>query len=227
MPKPMTPAERRVWAAAQEFADPTAAPVLDIGAGTGRNALALARRGHPVDALEVSGQFADALRTQAAAESLGVRVLQRDAFSSVDLLPRDYALIVVSEVASDFRSVDELRTVLALAASCLVDGGRLVMNAFLAADDYTPDDAARQVGQQTYSGIFTREELAEAAAGLPLALLEDVSVHDYEHEHLPPESWPPTGWYEGWVTGQDVFGPGRAHSPIELRWLVYRREPGA
>ena len=38
----------RVWGLASEAADPRTFRVLDIGAGTGRNALALARRGHPV-----------------------------------------------------------------------------------------------------------------------------------------------------------------------------------
>ena len=46
--------DARVWALANEAADPTTHRVLDIGAGTGRNALALARRGHPVDVVEMT-----------------------------------------------------------------------------------------------------------------------------------------------------------------------------
>src|SRR3984885_6148145 len=48
-----TEPDARVWALASEAADPGAYPVLDVGAGTGRNALALARHGHPVDAVEM------------------------------------------------------------------------------------------------------------------------------------------------------------------------------
>jgi tRNA1(Val) A37 N6-methylase TrmN6 len=39
--------------------------VLDIGGGTGRNALALARRGHPVDVVESTSKFADMIRADA------------------------------------------------------------------------------------------------------------------------------------------------------------------
>ena len=60
-------------------------------------------------------------------------------------------------------------------------------------------------------------------ACLLLELVDVTGVYDYEHAHLPPESWPPTGWYEGWVLGQDVFALGRTEQPIEMRWLVYRR----
>ena len=37
-----TEPDARVWALASEAADPSTHPILDIGAGTGRNALALA-----------------------------------------------------------------------------------------------------------------------------------------------------------------------------------------
>ena len=63
-----------------------------------------------------------------------------------------------------------------------------------------------------------------AAAGLPLELVADDSVYDYEKEHLPPGAWPPTSWYEDWISGQDVFAIEREKRPIEMRWLVYRQD---
>ncbi len=64
-----TEPDARVWAPANEAADPTTHRVLEIGAGTGRNALAPARRGHPVDVVELTPKFADMIRSDAERES--------------------------------------------------------------------------------------------------------------------------------------------------------------
>lgn len=218
-----TEPDARVWALAGAAPDPGGCPVLDIGAGTGRNALALARRGHPVDAVELTAKFGDAIRAACRRESLDVRVLVRDVFATMDDLRHDYRLIVLSEVVSDFRTTHDLRAMFELADRCLAPGGHLVFNAFLARDGYIPDDAARELGQQTYTSMFTWPEMSTAADGLRLELETDDSVYEYEKAHLPAGSWPPTGWYAEWVSGQDLFDVERERSPIELRWLVYRR----
>jgi SAM-dependent methyltransferase len=218
-----TEPDARVWALAGESADPSSHWVLDIGAGTGRNSLALARRGHPVDAVEMTPKFADMIRAEAQREALEVRVIQGDVFASMNDLRRDYRLIVLSEVVSDFRTTQQLRGVFELAARCLMPGGRLVFNAFLPRPGYLPDDGARELGQQVYTTIFTRDELASAAGLLPLALVGDDSVYEYEKAHLPDGAWPPTNWYADWVSGRDVFDVERETSPIEMRWLVYQK----
>lgn len=215
--------DARVWALAGEAADPGTFRVLDVGAGTGRNALALARRGHPVDAVELTPKFADMIRGEAERESLDVNVIERDVFATTDGLRRDYQLIVLSQVASDFRTTRQLRAMFELAVAHLAPGGRLVFNAFLARGDYTPDNAARELAQQCYTAIFTRDELTSAAARLPLEQAGDDSVYDYEKTHLPDGAWPPTNWYADWVSGLDVFDVERAASPIEMRWLVYHK----
>jgi SAM-dependent methyltransferase len=218
-----TEPDARVWALACETAYPGSYSVLDIGAGTGRNALALARRGHPVDAVEMTPKFADIIRADAQREGLDVRVIQRDVFATMHDLRRDYRLIVLSEVVSDFRTTQQLQGVFELAAHCLMPGGRLVFNAFLPRPGYTPDGAARELGQQVYTTIFTRDELARAAGLLPLALVGDDSVYEYEKTHLPDGGWPPTSWYAEWVSGHDVFDVDREVCPIEMRWLVYQK----
>lgn len=215
--------DARVMAVAAQRGEPARCRVLDIGAGTGRNALALARRGHPVDAIEMTAAFADSIAQQARDSGLDVRVLQRDMFAGAGDLHTDYGLIMLSEVVSDFRDTGQLRQVFELAAHCLQPGGYLLFNVFLPRDGYVPDDAARQFGQQVYTSIFTRGELAAAAAGLPLHLVADDSVHDYEKAQLPAEAWPPTSWYARWVNGQDVFDGAVEDSPIEMRWLIYRK----
>jgi hypothetical protein len=135
----------------------------------------------------------------------------------------DYQLIVLSEVVSDFRTTQQLRGLFELAAGCLAPGGRLVFNAFLARPGYTPDNAARELGQQAYTTIFTRDELMSAVGLLPLVLVGDDSVYEYEKTHLPDGGWPPTSWYAKWVSGCDVFDVEREISPIEMRWLVYQK----
>ena len=216
-------ADARVLSVAEELRPPTQCRVLDVGAGTGRNSVALARRGHPVDAFDVSGRLLDILRSTAEQESLDIAALQGDALSMATVTRRDYSLVVVSEVTSDFRSTADLRRLFHMAATCLAPTGRLVVNVFLAKDGFHPDDAARQLGQQTYTSMFTRDELAAAMEGLALELLSDDSVHDFEHEHLPQAAWPPTSWYQNWVRGLDVFDVGPDQSPIDFRWLVFGR----
>jgi SAM-dependent methyltransferase len=218
-----TEPDARVWALANQAADPTAHRVLDIGGGTGRNTLALARRGHPVDVVEMTPKFADVIRAEAEREALNVRVIERDIFSTEDDLRRDYRLILLSEVVSDFRTTHHLRAVFELATQCLVGGGHLVFNAFLARPGYTPDEAACELGQQCYTTIFTAQELSSASSGLPLQLVADDSVYEYERAHLPEGSWPPTSWYADWVSGRDVFDMPREECPIEMRWLVYQK----
>lgn len=218
-----TEPDARVWALAGEAGHPAAYPVLDVGAGTGRNALALGRRGHPVDAVEMSPKFADIIRSAAQRESLPVRVMDGDVFDTMDGVRRDYQLIVLAEVVPDFRSTGELRGIFELATDCLGPGGRLVFNAFLAHPGYIPDSAAIELGQQCNTMIFTRDELTTAAGGLPLELISDDSAVEYEKANLPATAWPPTEWFEGWANGLDVFDLDRDASPVELRWLVYQK----
>lgn len=219
-----TEPDARVWALANEAADPSTCRVLDVGAGTGRNALALAKRGHPVDAVELAGKFADIIRREAKRNSVDVNVIQTDVFVAVEGVSGDYQLVVFSEVVPDFRTAQELRGMFELAAQCLSAGGHLVFNTFLPREGYTPDDAARQLGQQCHTTIFTREEVGKAADGLSLELISDESAYEYEKAHLPDGAWPPTAWFDGWASGQDVFDVAREDSPVELRWLVYRKQ---
>jgi precorrin-6B methylase 2 len=219
-----TEPDARVLALAGEAADSGTYRVLDIGAGTGRNALALARRGHPVDAIEMAPKFAEIIRSETERDSLAVRVIESDVFTAMEGVRDEYQLIVASELVPDFRTTRELRGMFELAAECLAPEGRLVFNTFLAREGYTPDDAAREFGQQCNSTIFTRDELTKAAAELPLGLIADDFAYEYEKTHLPEGAWPPTAWFEGWAHGLDVFDVERTESPIELRWLVYQKE---
>ena len=215
--------DARVSALAAEAADPSTYRVLDIGAGTGRNALALARRGHPVDAVEMAPKLAHIIRSEAERESLVVRVIECDVFASTGEVRTDYQLIVASELVPDFRTTEQLRAMFELAAHSLAPGGRLLFNTFLPREGYTPDDAARELGQQCNTMIFTWDEIASAIDLLPVQLVGDDSAYDYEKTHLPEGAWPPTAWFADWASGLDIFDVAREESPIELHWLVYQK----
>ena len=215
--------DARVWALAEQAADPGAHPVLDIGAGTGRNALPLARRGYPVDVVESTEKFADVIRVGAQQQFLDVRVIAGDVFANVDQLRRDYQLIVLSEVVSDFGTTQQLRGLFELADRCLAADARLVFNVFLVRPGYQLDDAAREFGKHFHTSFFSRDEICAAAAGLPLELVADDAVYDYEKAHLPDDAWPPTGWYVDWVKGLNPFVVEDGDGPVEMRWLVYRK----
>jgi 2-polyprenyl-3-methyl-5-hydroxy-6-metoxy-1,4-benzoquinol methylase len=218
-----TEADAKVLAIVRQLGEPHGQNVLDIGAGTGRNTLALARLGCTVDAVEMTPKFAEMLTTAARQESLKVRVICQDVFNARNELHGPYTLILLSEVVSDFRTVEQLRTLFEIAVQHLAPGGSLLFNVFVSRPHYSADDAAREFAQQVYACFFSPEELSVASNGLAMTLTSDESVHDYEKTHLPASAWPPTGWYPGWVSGQDVFHLPPEDCPISMRWLVYRK----
>jgi SAM-dependent methyltransferase len=78
----------------RELATAAGGPVLDVGAGTGRVALDLARAGHAVTALDLDADLLAVLRERAAAEGLEVETVVADA-ADFDLGDREYGLIAL------------------------------------------------------------------------------------------------------------------------------------
>jgi SAM-dependent methyltransferase len=216
--------DARVMEIAQSLGDPRSNPVLDIGAGTGRNALPLARRGHPTHAVELVPALAGEIAKACAAEQLSIEVTKADALSA-DFSPRvgNYRFAFLSEVASHFRDAGDLRNIFTKLASALSPGGIALVNLFVAVDGYEPDALAREVSEVSWSRIFTRRELAFATQLLPFELVGDESVHDHEKTHAPAGAWPPTTWFVDWSRGRNVFDLPQGRAPIELRWLTFRR----
>ena len=219
--------DAKVLSIAKNCGNPVDAPILDFGAGTGRNAFGLARLGHPVDAVEITPRFAELLADTAKEEQLNVRVVAEDVFLNHGSLRHDYKLVFASEVVPDFRSPADLRKLFELACAVLVEGGKLLFNVHLCAQGYNPEKAARELSQQCYSCLFTPGEVAQAAAGLPLALCSNDSVLEFEKANLPPSLWPPTPWYENWISGLDVYETERQKCPVELRWLAFEKRVAA
>jgi len=217
--------DAKVMALARSLGEPKDVPVLDIGAGTGRNTLPLAREGFPTDAIELTPTLAGILRGEVEKEGLKVRVVEGDALAGESPLPDShYRLVFLAEViASHIRSNEQVRQLFEGAADALVSGGLLLFNLFLPVDGYRPDTLAREMSQVFWCNLFTRGDVTAAMAGLPFEPVSDESTHDFELEHQPAEGWPPTGWFVDWSRGNDLFDVQRGRAPMELRWLTYRR----
>jgi 2-polyprenyl-3-methyl-5-hydroxy-6-metoxy-1,4-benzoquinol methylase len=216
--------DAKVMALAAELGEPGAAPVLDIGAGTGRNAIPLARRGHPTRAVEPVATLAGEMRKVAENEKLPLEVDQIDFLGpDPNVQPGHYKLVIVAEVVSHFRGLDQVRKLFERVSEALAPGGLMLVSSFLTADGYKPDTLAREAAGFAWSSIFTRAELKAIVDELPFDRMSDESVHDYEKEHLPAEGWPPTSWFVAWAQGTDTFDVPVGKAPIDLRWLVYRR----
>lgn len=217
--------DAKVVRLAAELGPPAETPILDVGAGTGRNTLPLARAGYPTDAVEIAPALAEVLRKMVKDEKLSVEVFEGDALDPSLSIPKGrYKLIVLAEVvASHFREAAEVRRLYERAADLLAPGGILLYSAFVAMDGYKPDALAKEISQVSWCPIFSRHELDKAAEGLPLERVADECVHDYEKEFLPPEAWPPTGWFVNWSLGSDLFALPAGRAPIEMRWISYRR----
>lgn len=214
----------KVMDLARSLGSPADVAVLDLGAGAGRNALALARAGFRTDAVEQSPVLAEILRDAAARSGLTLRLFEGDFSSEALELPAShYRLLVASELVSDFRDVPALTRLFERAAGLLTANGRLVLNAFVPVGGYEPDRVAREFSYVLWSTIFLREELKGAAAAHGFALLSEESVFEYEKARLPASAWPPTSWFEQWTRGVDTFDVPMSRAPVEMRWFTFRK----
>lgn len=202
--------------------------VLDVGAGTGRNTLPLAKVGFRVDAAELAPSLAALLRKELQDAGVQAQVFEGDALDPNLPIPQGaYQLVVLAEVvASHFRDVEQVRKLFERAASWLAPGGLLLFSAFVASDGYEPDPLAKQASQAFWSCLFTRAELEQALQGQPFERISDESCYVFERNHLSKQQWPPTGWFEQWSRGHDLFELSGKRPPHELRWLTYRRTEG-
>ena len=217
--------DARVMAVARALSPTTTAhtPCLDIGAGTGRNSLPLARLGHPVDAVEVAPALLRLLRDDIRAAALPVTVIEGDVLGDLVLPASKYRFVFLCEVLSSFREPTQLRPLFERVAAALKPGGQLLFSAFIAHESFVPDQRTRELSELFWSTIYTRQDIADALRGLPLSKVSEDSVHDYEKANLPPGAWPQTAWYPDWTQGLDIFALEPTRSPATLRWMLYQR----
>ncbi len=216
--------DAKVMDLARSLGTPSEVVVLDVGAGTGRNTLALANVGFQIDAVEIAPALAKILRQDLESAKLVAKVYECSIFNPMVEFPTGhYDFVFLSEVVSHFRSSEQIRYLFEAADRLLKPNGTLLFNSFTTLGDYEPEASVRQISEVMWCHIFPRREIQEAAAGLPFVLVSEESTLEYEKSHHPPEQWPPTGWYESWSSGQDMFDLHASQVPVELRWFVYRK----
>lgn len=217
--------DAKVMAVAQTLNPAAAVPVLDVGAGTGRNAAALALRGHPVDAIETTSVAVEAIQAFAKRLQVAVKVMQMDVLNPVAILPSDrYGLILLSGVVPYFQRPREVKALLAQLVPALRPDGLLLFDAFVTTDGYVPSGLVRQVAHSMDGALLTRPELDQVMADLPLTLVSDESAFEYESAHLEPAARATRAWLDSWATAERLFAlPNGQKPPISLRWLLYQR----
>lgn len=141
--------------------------VLDVGCGTGRVAVALARRGFEVDALDVEPQVVEQAKDLAARSGADVRFFVADFQHADPQFPDEsYNAVVCSEV---LEHVEPWRDVLVNIARVLKPGGLLILT--------TPNDPKQFSFLDKYAGHVRRFRWAELSAGLSdFAVLEAFTV---------------------------------------------------
>jgi len=151
-----TEPDARVWALSGEVVDPHAHPVLDVGAGTGRNALALARRGHPVDAVEMKSEVrrhhSCGGRPRIASGSVSWMATFRDNGRCSPRLSADHSCRGGPPTSAAPVSYAAYSNSPPIVCSRWPAG----LQCLPRASGLHPDDAARELGQQCNTMIFTR-----------------------------------------------------------------------
>jgi SAM-dependent methyltransferase len=108
------------------LADATAGPVLDLGAGTGRVSLDLARAGHSVIALDHDRELLAALQDRARTGGLKVTTMLADARNFALSRPLGLCLVPMQTVQLLAGAADRL-ALLDCARRALIPGGRLAL----------------------------------------------------------------------------------------------------
>jgi SAM-dependent methyltransferase len=148
-------ADLELW---HELAAAAGGPILDLGAGTGRVALALAETGHDVTALDSDAQLLDELAERARARGLNVECLNTDARELET--ERSFALVLAPmQFVQIVGGAPGRAALLAAVAGCLAPGGSFAaaladLDEAIAAEDAPPPvPDVGQRGDWIYSSL--------------------------------------------------------------------------
>jgi SAM-dependent methyltransferase len=207
-------------------------PVLDLGAGDGRNARYLAERGLPVLAIELSPEAVTALRRRST--ELPIEVVQGSVLDpDLPLHPGSFGTVLASGLTPHLRDLPRMRLLFEQACRALRPGGRLVVDVFLCHPGWEPDLLARQISQVCWTSFLTTDEAMDLVADLPLVLESAEDSATFEGNGATWGREPPV-WHARWATGLDLFALYEGQdpdpnddeaevSPVRLVWWVFRR----
>ena len=204
--------------------NPQNGAILDIGAATGRNTIPLLRSGFTVDAVDLSVAFLDRLSDRANQEDRSVNVIQGNILDADFNLERDrYQFAIASSFLPHLKSTEQLAQVMAKLSDSLRSSGLLLVNLFVATEGYEPDAVTLELSHALDSFVFSRSQFEAIVESLPLSVVSNESVLEYEKNHIESESWPPTPWFENWASGRRLFPVEQGKPPMELRWILLEK----
>ena len=150
--------DSKVMVTAQTLAATGPPSILDVGAGEGRNALALLRAGSASMPWSRRARLLARLRERCTAGGFSCRLFAGHVEQADLGIPEGhYDLLVLSEVVSThLRTEEDLRRLLTATRPLLKSTGRLLLDVFLPLDGYKPQAVVRETAQCQWCCLFTR-----------------------------------------------------------------------
>lgn len=169
--------------------------ILDIGCGTGRHAIELARRGYHVTGFDLSEAQLCRAREKAAAAGVSVEFQRRDATQPHFRQEYDAAIMFCEGAFSLMETDEKNHAVLVHAAAALRPGGKLLLTTLNALfplfhsvkEFYSANESGSKIGELTFDLITFRERTK-------LTFTDDAgqshTIDTNERYYTPPElSW--------------------------------------
>lgn len=164
-------------------ADKVAGSVIDVGCGTGENALFFAERGHDVVGIDFLEKPIAEARRKAAERGLSARFLVHDALQ-LDTLPDRFDSAIDCGLFHVFADDDRARYVSGL-ATIIRPGGKLILLCF--SDKEPPGDGPRRITEQELRAAFANDWEIESLEEAQFEVRPD--LEDIRFSEGGPYAW--------------------------------------